>query len=304
MTLALKKYILQEEIIQFPSNEGITDMELSVLCTWAFPLRGHLVYILSFRESTIKYTMNIWAKKVFCNVKKKEKMAKKKSSATCCCVLRRKPPICAERPSSEATKETCSRTPVSWREQFVRSILSALLTAAAVMCKWTEKAQDPIAVHIDPQCASECDAILKIWWSPKMTQCDCVPWKGSLKIRRISVLYLLTAKLYHLLIKENMQKRIYHSAEYSPQLALQHKHKVCDPSRQSHRGPQNKFISSEDSPNLNSLCIFLYNYAKECTEPLAVQFTYLPKPSGNWHALLKKLSLWICFTVTLSPLEN
>lgn len=73
MTLALKIYILQGEIIQFPSNEGISDMELSVLCTWAFPLRGHLVHILSFRDSSIKYTMNIQAKKVFCNAKRKKK---------------------------------------------------------------------------------------------------------------------------------------------------------------------------------------------------------------------------------------
>lgn len=72
MTLALKKYILQGEIIQFPPNEGISDMELSVLCTWAFPLRGHLVHILSFRDSSIKYTMNIQAKKVFCNAKRKK----------------------------------------------------------------------------------------------------------------------------------------------------------------------------------------------------------------------------------------
>lgn len=76
MTLALKKYILQGEIIQFPSNEGITDMELSVLCTWAFPPRGHLVYILSFRERSIKYTMNIQEKKG--TSRKKRKREKKK----------------------------------------------------------------------------------------------------------------------------------------------------------------------------------------------------------------------------------
>lgn len=71
MTLALKKYILQGEIIQFSSNEGITDMELSALCTWAFLLRGHLVYVHSFRESSIKYTMNIQAKRYFAMSRKK-----------------------------------------------------------------------------------------------------------------------------------------------------------------------------------------------------------------------------------------
>lgn len=123
MTLALKKYILQGEIIQFSSNEGITDIELSVLCTWAFPLRGHLECILSFRESSIKYTMNIQAKRYFAMTRKKETMAGKKCAANCCCVQRREPTIFAERLGSEATKETCSRTPVSHREQFVRSRL-------------------------------------------------------------------------------------------------------------------------------------------------------------------------------------
>lgn len=83
-----------------------------------------LVYILSFRHSSIKYTMHTQAKKDFCNVTKKENDWGGKSAANCCCVLRRKPPICAEKRSSEATKETCSRTPVRCREQFVRSILS------------------------------------------------------------------------------------------------------------------------------------------------------------------------------------
>lgn len=55
MILALKIYILQVgEIIQLHSSEGITAMELSVLCTCAVLLRGHLVYILSCRESAIK----------------------------------------------------------------------------------------------------------------------------------------------------------------------------------------------------------------------------------------------------------
>lgn len=50
-------------------------MELSVLCTWAFPLRGHLVvYTLSFRDSSIKFTMNIQAKGILqCQEKKKKK---------------------------------------------------------------------------------------------------------------------------------------------------------------------------------------------------------------------------------------
>ncbi len=141
MTLALKIYILQVEIIQFPSNEGITDMKLSVQCTWAFPLRGHLVYILSFKERAFKYNMNIQHKRYFSMSRKKGK-ALQESSATCCYVLRREPPICAERPSSEATKETCSRTPVSWREQFVRSILSVHCCSSHV--EMDRKAQDPL----------------------------------------------------------------------------------------------------------------------------------------------------------------
>lgn len=36
----------------------------------------------------------------------------------------------------------------------------------------------------------------------------------------ISLSYFLKAKLDHLLIKENTQKRIYYTAEYSLQLAL------------------------------------------------------------------------------------
>lgn len=72
MILALKIYILQGEIIQLHSSQGIIVMELSALCTCAFLLRGHLVYILSFRQSSIKYTMHTQAKKDFCNVTKKE----------------------------------------------------------------------------------------------------------------------------------------------------------------------------------------------------------------------------------------
>lgn len=60
-----------------------------------------------------------------CQEKKETMARKKKSAATCgCATLRREPPICAERLGSEATKETCSRTPVSWREQFASSISS------------------------------------------------------------------------------------------------------------------------------------------------------------------------------------
>ena len=33
-------------------------------------------------------------------------------------------------------------------------------------------------------------------------------------------------------------------------------------------------MSMDDPPNFNPLCILLYNYAKECTEPLAVQYSY------------------------------
>lgn len=124
MILALKIYILQGEIIQLHFSQGIIVMELSALCTCAFLLRGHLVYILSFRQSSIKYTMHTQAKKDFLQCHKERKWLGGKSAANCCCVLRRKPPICAEKRSSEATKETCSRTPVPCREQFVRSILS------------------------------------------------------------------------------------------------------------------------------------------------------------------------------------
>lgn len=55
-----------------------------------------------------------------------------------------------------------------------------------------------------------------------------------------------------------MQKRIYYTAEYSPQLALQHQHNVCDPSSRNHSGPQNKFICMEDPPNLNTFSAFVF----------------------------------------------
>lgn len=149
MTLALKKYILQGEIIQFPSNEGITDMKLSVLCTW------ERSFIHSLLGRALLNTPWISKQKIFCNVKKKGNDGqKKRSAATCCCVLRREPPICAKRLSSEATKETCSRTPVSWREQFVRSILSVQRCSSHVYMQG--RAQDPYCSRRTPQRATMC----------------------------------------------------------------------------------------------------------------------------------------------------
>lgn len=86
-----------------------------------------------------------------------------------------------------------------------------------------------------------------------------------------------------------MQKRIYYTAKYCPNKPYSISIMSLIPVVETTEEPQNKFIFMEDPHNLNPLCISLYNYAKECT--LAVHYSYLPKPSSNWHTLPKKLSL-------------
>lgn len=128
-------------------------MTWSYLCSAPGPFHGETIYILSSMESFSKYIVNIQAKNLFCDVGKKGNM-----------LLCPKTGACVGRLSIEAATATCSRTPVSLKEQFERGggIVSVQRCSSHVYMQG--KSQGPTAVpelQAGLQCDTECKNLMK-----------------------------------------------------------------------------------------------------------------------------------------------